>query len=294
MGTPRLGFIGLGNIGLPMARRIARAGHAPLVYDPLAERVATIVAEGGRAAPSSAAVAAECDVVGLCVRDDADVVAAMTGPDGVLAGAARGVIVAVHSTVRRGTVSALAAQAVARGVHVIDAGVAGGAIGADQGTLTVTVGGPADVVAQAQPLFGCFARRVFHVGPLGAGMAAKLCNQVMQYVAWAAAHEALALAAANGISQDMLEAVTESTGALAEPTRRFLSTSRRPAAERESAAFQEYLRGFAAIAEKDLGAALDLGTHAGVALPATERLLPLMRRIFGVVDATDTAGGASQ
>src|SRR5690606_17146906 len=135
--APRAGFIGLGNIGAPMAKRLVGAGLATAVYDAVPERVAALTAAGATAAASPRALAAASDVVSLCVRDDADVRAVVFGDEGVLAGAAAGAVVVVHSTVQPETVIAVGEAAAARGVGVVDACVTGGAAGAAAGALTV-------------------------------------------------------------------------------------------------------------------------------------------------------------
>lgn len=280
--APRLGFIGLGNIGLPMARRIAAAGLAPTVHDLAPAPVRTLVACGARAAASAAAVAAASDVIGVCVRDDADLTAVVLGADGILAGAAAGAVIAVHSTVQRSTVLTLGAAAAARGVALVDAAVSGGAMSADDGTLTVMVGGSDDAVARARPLLDCFAGTIVHTGPLGSGCVAKACNQIMQYVAWTAAFEAMELARAAGVDPAVIEQVTGASGVIGASTRRFLGLYRRPAAERAAAPFRAQMRGFVAIGEKDLNAARALAAEYGVALPAAEAALPLLARIYGV------------
>jgi 3-hydroxyisobutyrate dehydrogenase len=133
-------------------------------------------------------------------------------------------------------------------------------------------------------MLAAFASTIVHTGPLGTGAAAKLCNQVMQYVAWAAAYDALQLAEAAGLAPEALETITAATGVTGESTRRFFGMHRRPAAVRTSDAFQSHLRGFVAIAEKDLSAALALGRECDVALPTATGALPLMARIYGVAD----------
>jgi len=285
--TPRLGFIGLGNIGLPMAQRVAAAGLRPTVCDIVAARVGEAVAAGATAAATPAAVAAASDVIGICVRDDADVVEALQGKEGVLRTAVPGCIVAIHSTVRLATVLDLAAASATQGVRVIDAAVAGGAVGAAAGTLTVMVGGDGAAVAQARPLLDCFAKVVVHAGPLGSGCITKLCNQVMQYLSWQAALDAMQLAQAAGLSLEAMEEATRASGVLAESTRLFLGMHKRDPAVRNSPAFQAQLRSFVAIAEKDLRSALALAQEHGLQLPSTTMALTLMERMYGVDASSD-------
>lgn len=288
MSTPRIGFIGLGNIGLPMAQRIAAAGRSPHVYDLRREPIEAVVAAGGRAAASPAAVAAASDVIGVCVRDEADLDRALSGDDGILARAAAGTVVAVHSTVRRAAIVDLGARAAAHGVALLDAGVAGGAAGAAAGRLAVMVGGAAEAVERARPMFDCFAAAIVHTGALGSGCVAKLCVQTMQYVAWAAAAEALMVARAAGLSDAAFQAATEAAGIVSDSHRRFLGLYQRPDAERAAPAFRAQLGRFVELAEKDIDAALALGEEIGMTLPATAATRPLLARMYGLAsDAKD-------
>jgi 3-hydroxyisobutyrate dehydrogenase len=287
MSVPRIGFIGLGNIGAPMARRITDAGLAPTVYDLRAAPVRELVAAGALPASSPATVAAASDVIGVCVRDEVDLDAVLLAPNGILAGAAPGTVVAVHSTVRRAAVMALGARAAAHGVVLLDAGVAGGAAVAEAGTLAVMVGGPLHAVERARRMFECFAGVVVHTGELGTGLAAKLCVQTMQYGAWIATTEALALARAAGVSHDDVIAAAEAAGVISDSHRRFLGLHRMPQADRAAAAFQTRLGAFVAIAEKDIDAMLALGVECGVPLPTTAAVRPGVARMFGF-----TAGGS--
>lgn len=278
----KAGFIGLGNIGLPMAKRLATGGLETTVYDVVPGRDAQVT--GARGAASPREVAAASTVIGLCVRDDADVRAAMLGDAGVLAGAAPGAIVAIHSTVLPATVIEVAAAAAERGVGVVDACITGGAPGAAAGTLTVMVGGDAAYVERARPFFDCFAKKVVHTGPLGTGCKMKLCNNLMTYLAWTAAFEAMLLARAAGLPQEMLEEVTGSNGNLSDPMRAFLGLHKAPAATRNSEGFQTAMRGFVEIAEKDLAATLALARECGIALPGTATASQIMARVYGLED----------
>jgi 3-hydroxyisobutyrate dehydrogenase-like beta-hydroxyacid dehydrogenase len=280
----RAGFIGLGNIGRPMARRLVAAGLDTTVHDLQAEPVRELVAAGARAAATPRAVAAASDYLGLCVRDDADLRAAMLGPDGALAGAAPGAIVAVHSTVQPATILALAEAATARGVGVVDACISGGAAGAAQGSLTVMAGGDAAHLERIRPALAAFAKTIVHAGPLGSGAKLKLCNNLMTYLAWTAAYEATRLARAAGLSQEVFETVTRSNGNLTDPMLAFLALHKAPEATRRSEGFQATVRGFVELAEKDLAATLALARDCGVALPGAALASQIMARVYGLDD----------
>jgi 3-hydroxyisobutyrate dehydrogenase-like beta-hydroxyacid dehydrogenase len=280
----RAGFVGLGNIGLPMARRLPAAGLETTVFDVVPERVAAAVEAGAKAAGSPRELAARSDVIGVCVRDDADVRAVLEGEQGLLAGAAPGAVIAVHSTVQPATVVAAARVAAERGVGVVDACVTGGAAGAAQGTLTVMAGGDAALIDRGRPFFDCFAKKVVHTGPLGSGCKMKLCNNLMTYLAWTSIYEATMLARAAGLSQEVLEEVTGSNGNLTDPMRAFIAAHKAPDEVRRSDGFQKAMRGYVEVAEKDLAATLALARECGITLPGTAMASQIMARVYGLED----------
>jgi 3-hydroxyisobutyrate dehydrogenase-like beta-hydroxyacid dehydrogenase len=285
-GAPiRAGFVGLGNIGLPMARRLAASGLETTVFDVVPGRVQLLVEAGAKPAGSLREVAERSDVIGVCVRDDADVRAAVLGPDGLLAGAARGAVVAIHSTVLPDTVLEVGEAAAARGVGAVDACITGGAAGAAAGTLTVMAGGEPAHLERARPLLEAFARKIVHTGALGTGCKLKLCNNLMTYLAWTAAYEATLLARAAGLPQEVLEEVTRSNGNLTEPMVAFLGLHKAPETTRRSSDFQAMIRGFVEVAEKDLAATLALARASGVSLPGTALASQIMARVYGLEDA---------
>jgi 3-hydroxyisobutyrate dehydrogenase len=280
----RAGLIGLGNLGMPMAKRLVAAGFATTVHDLVPERVDELVAQGAVAARSPRELAALSDTVGLCVRDDDDVRAVVHGEDGILAGAAPGTIIALHGTVHVDTVLALGTTARARGVAVVDACVTGGAAAAAAGTLTTMVGGAPEDVERVRPVLAAFSKTVIPTGALGSGTAVKLCNNVMGYFAWTATYEAMVLAQAAGISLAVLEEVTRAGGHLTEAMAGFLHLHQLPESARHGTDHQARLRGFVELAEKDLAAALALARANGVALPGTGVCAQLMGRVYGLDD----------
>ena len=283
--SPRVGFVGLGNIGMPMATRLVDAGLPTTVLDLLPARVGELTARGARAAASPAALARAADVVGICVRDDAEVRTVVFGDDGLLAGAAPGTVLALHGTTLLETVLAVGEAAAARGVGVVDACITGGAAGAAAGTLTTMVGGaPADV-ERARPALEAFSKAVVPTGPLGSGTVVKLCNNLMGYLAWTAAFEGLMLARAAGVPADVLEAVTRSGGHLTDHMATFLRLHEMPDDARRAEAHQARLRSFVELAEKDLAAALALARRHGLALPGTALASQIMARVYGLEDA---------
>ncbi|MEU9450425.1 NAD(P)-dependent oxidoreductase [Streptomyces sp. NPDC048277] len=203
----RVGFIGLGSQGAPMARRIAGAGHETTLW---ARRPATLVPfadSGARTAGSPAELAAASDLVCLCVVDDADVEQVVTGPDGVLAGLRRGGVIAVHSTVHPGTCRRLEALARTSGASLLDAPVSGGGRAAQQGTLLVMAGGDPQVFAYCRPVFETYGDPVVHLGPTGSGQLAKILNNALFTAQLGLAADALGMGAALGLDRAALTRV---------------------------------------------------------------------------------------
>ncbi|MDT0267412.1 NAD(P)-dependent oxidoreductase [Streptomyces sp. DSM 44915] len=199
----RVGFVGLGNLGLPMAGALAADGWQLVAHDVAPERDIPAGAER----VSDIAELAACQALCLAVPDDAAVAGLLTGEGGLLTQLTPGAVVLVHSTVLPATARELAAEAERAGVSLLDAPVSGGAERAARGELSVMVGGPADVLGRARPLLDSVGNDVRHVGPAGAGAAVKLANQLMMFAALAGAHEALELAAAHGVAEEAVLAV---------------------------------------------------------------------------------------
>ncbi len=209
----RIGFIGLGSQGGPMAQRIVEAGYPttlwarrPASLEPFAGTTATVAA-------TAADLAADSDLVCLCVGDDADVAEVTGGENGVLSALQPGGVIAVHSTVHPNTVRRLANEALARGLSVVDAPVSGGGAAAAEGRVLVMAGGDTDVVEHCRPVFECFAKSVVHVGDLGAGQTTKLLNNLLFTAHVGTAASILELVAALGISADRFaQVISQSSG----------------------------------------------------------------------------------
>ena len=280
----RAGFIGLGNIGEPMAERLIAAGIPTTVFDVRESAMQTLSDAGAETANSCRELAAGSDVIGVCVRDDADVRDAVLGDDGALAGAAAGSVIAIHSTILPSTVLEVGAAAAERGVGVLDACITGGAAGARQGTLTYIVGGEKAHLERCRPAFESSAKQIIHTGALGSGAATKLCNNLMTYQGFLAAFEATLLARSAALSQDALEEVGRSNGNLNDQQLAFLALHKVPAEQRTSDSFQQMLRGFLDLADKDLRVTLAFAREHGVALPGTGLCQQVMARVYGVED----------
>ncbi|GAB3429573.1 NAD(P)-dependent oxidoreductase [Flindersiella endophytica] len=175
-----VGFIGLGIMGLPMARNLVAAGFDVVGYNRSAEKIERFVSSGGgRGASSIAEAVAGASVVVTMLPDSPDVEAVMLGSDGVFAHAAEGTLVIDMSTIRPDVSARLAADGGERGLRVLDAPVSGGEQGAIDGALSIMVGGAADAFEAAQPVFDAVGKTIVHVGPAGAGQTVKAANQLI-------------------------------------------------------------------------------------------------------------------
>ncbi|KMS75946.1 6-phosphogluconate dehydrogenase [Streptomyces viridochromogenes] len=200
----RVGFIGLGSQGAPMARRIVGAGHETTLWARRRTTLAPFADSGARTAGSPAELATASDLVCLCVVDDADVEQVVTGPDGVLAGLRRGGVIVVHSTVHPDTCRRLEALARTSGVSVLDAPVSGGGRAAEQGTLVVMAGGDPQVFAFCRPVFDTYGDPVVHLGPTGSGQIAKILNNLLFTAHLGLAADALGLGGTLGLDRTAL------------------------------------------------------------------------------------------
>ncbi len=176
----KVAFIGLGVMGSPMARHLAvKGGHDVTVYNRTAAKAeAWVAANGGRMAMTPAAAAEGAEFVFSCVGNDQDLRTVTIGPDGAFQSMAPGAIFIDNTTASADIARELAAAATARGFGFLDAPVSGGQSGAENGVLTVMVGGSAEDFARAEPVIAAFARMVKHLGPSGAGQLTKMVNQI--------------------------------------------------------------------------------------------------------------------
>ncbi len=196
----RIGWLGLGAMGGPMAACLARAGHQVHGYDIVPERAAALAAGGVAAASSIRAAVAGTELAAIMVATPGQLDQVLFGPDGAAAALPAGAIVLIMATVGPAAIQAAATELAERGITVLDAPVSGGVTRAAAGDLLIMVSGPADAVARAQPVLGTLARAAPVVGPAaGDGQRMKLVNQLLCGVHIAAAAEALAFAEALGL-----------------------------------------------------------------------------------------------
>jgi 3-hydroxyisobutyrate dehydrogenase-like beta-hydroxyacid dehydrogenase len=275
---PVVGFVGLGNIGGAMAQRLVSWPGGLVVHDVRESAVEPFVAQGASAAGDLADLAARCDVISVVVLTDAQV---RTVVSGLLPTARPGTVVALHSTIETGTAAELAALAAERGVHVLDAPVSGGAIGAAEGTLAVMVGGSREAYERAKPVFAAWASLVVHLGPAGAGTQAKLARNLLTFAGFAAAAEASRLAEAAGIDLRKLAAVVRhSDGVTGGPSAIMIRASTGPLPSDDG--LRPIFEHTRTLAEKDLGLALTLGEALDVDLPFARLALQTLAAGLGV------------
>ncbi|AHC27392.1 MULTISPECIES: NAD(P)-dependent oxidoreductase [Mycobacteriaceae] len=273
----KLGYIGLGNQGAPMAKRLADWPDGLIVFDVRTEAM-TPLAELGAQLADSVAHVAKADVISVTVLNDAQVrdVVAELGEH-----AAPGTVIAIHSTIEPGTAPELAERLAAKGIHVVDAPVSGGAGAADKGELAVMVGASEEAYAAVKPVFKKWASLVVRAGEPGAGTRMKLARNMLTFIGFAASCEAMALAEASGIDlQKLGRVVRHSDAQSGGPGAIILRDDTRPL-EPDHWLFDMFThtRG---LGEKDLSLALGLGEAVGVELPLAQVALQNLADGLGV------------
>ena len=196
---PKLGFIGLGLMGAPMARNLLKAGFQVTVHNRSRGPAEALAAQGATGAPSPREVAAASEIVFISLPDTPDVETVILGPEGVLSGGRPGLLVVDHSTIRPDAARVIAQRLEAAGIDFLDAPVSGGDVGARDGTLSIMVGGKEAALERARPALEAMGKTITHVGDSGAGQVAKACNQIMAGAQMVAMAELLVLAQASGV-----------------------------------------------------------------------------------------------
>ena len=278
----RVGYIGLGLMGKPMARNILKAGFPLVVHNRSRAAVDELVAEGAVAASSPAEVAAQVDVVITNLPDSPDVEAVALGENGIIAAAREGLIFIDHSTIKPETARHIAAVLGKKGVLCLDAPVSGGDIGAQQGTLTIMVGGPAKALEKAMPVLQAEGRAITHIGEAGAGQVAKAANQIMVAAQMVAMAELLLLSQKTGVDpQRVVEAIR---GGAAQCWTLDTKPPRLFAGER-GPGFKAYMM------LKDLDIVMDTARAYGMPLPSTAEHTQLYRAMLelGLGDLDNSA-----
>jgi 3-hydroxyisobutyrate dehydrogenase len=285
-----VGFIGLGDIGFPMAKNLVGKNFEVAVFDQRPEPMAKFSELGVTAAKSNQEVGERCEMIGICVQNDAQVEAVMLDDDGILRGAKPDTIVAIHSTVHPKTVRKLAEIASEQGVHVLDVAITGGAHVAEQKALCYMAGGEEQLVERCRRVFETSASKIVYAGELGMGMMTKLCNNLITYMELLAATESVLLARKAGVPDEAIDAVTEHNGVVTPAMRMFIPMRREADKFVDDKGFQDMMRIRTEIGEKDLGLAVECARELGLSLPGADLCQHLMGRVFGLVDPTGDRG----
>lgn len=256
----KVGFIGLGIMGGPMAKNLIEAGHELVLYSRTREKAEGLAGDGAEVAGSPKEVAEQSDIIITVLPDSPQVEEVLAGEDGVFEGVKEGALIVDMSTISPVVTRELAQQAQERGASMLDAPVSGGDVGAQQGTLSIMAGGSEEVFTRAKPLFEVMGKTITHVGPVGSGQTAKACNQIIVALNIEAVSEALVLGSKAGV--DPAKILDALSGGLA--------GSAVMEAKREKMLGHDFDPGFRVeLHHKDLGIALAAGREYGVPLPVT-------------------------
>lgn len=257
--THKIGYIGLGIMGKPMARNIMKAGYELVVHNRSRRSVRELVSEGAVEAHSPAEVADQVDVVFTNLPDSPDVEMVALGKDGIIEGAREGLIYIDNSTIKPASARLVGNKLAEEGVKMLDAPVSGGDIGAVQGTLTIMVGGEAEVLDKVMPVLRAVGKTITHVGGLGDGQIAKAANQIMVAAQMVAMAELLLLSQKAGADPEMVIKAIRGGAAgcwtLDNKPQRLFEGDRMPG-------FKAYMQA------KDLAIVMDTAREYGIPLPS--------------------------
>lgn len=275
----RVGFIGLGIMGRPMAKNLMEAGYDLVVHNRSPEKAEELAKEGATAAGSPREVAEGCDVVITMLPDSPQVEEVLAGENGVFEGVREGALIVDMSTISPVVTEELAEKAKEKDASLLDAPVSGGDVGAIEGTLSIMVGGGEEDFERAKPLFDVMGKTITHVGPSGAGQVTKAANQIVVALTIEAVSEALVLGSRGGVAPekilDVLGGGLAGNKVMEVKREKFLSHTFEPGFRSE-------------LHHKDLGIALAAGREYGVALPVTaivdQMLLTMKNKGWGGED----------
>jgi 2-hydroxy-3-oxopropionate reductase len=276
----KVGFVGLGIMGKPMAKNLMEAGYELVLYNRTPEKAQELAEDGeAEVAANPREVAENSDIIITMLPDSPDVEAVVAGEGGVLEGIRDGALLVDMSTISPVVTEELAEKVKECGASMLDAPVSGGDVGAIEGTLSIMVGGSEEDFDRAKPLFDVMGKTVTHVGPTGAGQVTKAANQVVVALTIEAVSEALVLGSKGGVAPETILDVL--SGGLA--------GNKVMEVKREKFLSHEFDPGFRSeLHHKDLGIALAAGREYGVALPVTaivdQMLLAMKKKGWGGED----------
>jgi 3-hydroxyisobutyrate dehydrogenase len=267
---PGLGFIGLGLMGWPMAERLLGAGHAVTVWNRSREKLTRAVEAGAKEAVTAAEVARAADVVFVCVTDDKSVEAVVFGEDGIAAAASKDKLLIDCSTIKPDACRRLAKRLRAEtGMGWIDAPVTGGVVGARAGRLVIMAGGEEAEIERVRPIMSAVSQSFVRMGPQGAGLVTKLCNQVINSCTKVVLSEMLLLARDGGIDGSRIPEALKGGSADSSQLQREVP--------RMVARDFDHPHGTAATMLKDLNIIRDFAQEAGTPMPVTALVNELCR-----------------
>ncbi len=271
----KIGFIGLGAMGKPMAANIVKAGFELTVCDLREAPCKALAALGARVVASPREVAEKSDIIEIAVVDDAQAEQVVTGEHGLIHGVRAGSIVAIHSTILPAMAQKIAARCRAKGVEVIDVPMSGGQKGAEERRLAYMAGGDAAVLEKCRPVFATSASHIFHLGELGMGATAKMLIQIVVCLNMIAAHESELLCDKTGLDfksfQEVLHVSSGQSNVL-DTWQRFKRPEEPEAVRRQRAD----------VFAKSLSPALELAREVGADVPGTALAQALLNRVLGI------------
>lgn len=274
----KLGFIGLGVMGRPMALNLMKHGHDMAVYARRAESAKPLVDEGARFCASPAEVAAHSEIVFTMVTASSDVEQVVLGDHGIVQGAKRGSVLVDMETISPTVARAIAVRLRVKEIDMLDAPVSGGPVGAQQASLSIMVGGEAAAFERVRPLFSCLGKTVVHMGPSGSGQMTKACNQLALLVTAQGAAEALTLARRSGLDPVKVREVM--LGGI--PSSRVLELFGKRMVDRDFSAGIE-----TRLYHKDLAIVLGIAHELGQGLPAAALVMQHVNAAIGSGWAND-------
>ncbi|MGZ8268767.1 MAG: NAD(P)-dependent oxidoreductase [Burkholderiales bacterium] len=274
----KLGFIGLGVMGRPMALNLMKHGHDMAVYARRAESAKPLVDEGARFCASPAEVAGQSEIVFTMVTASSDVEQVVLGDNGLVHGADRGCVLVDMETISPTVAREIAVRLRVKEIDMLDAPVSGGPVGAQQASLSIMVGGEAAVFERVRPLFSCLGKTVVHMGPSGSGQMTKACNQLALLVTAQGAAEALTLARRSGLDPVKVRQVM--LGGI--PSSRVLELFGKRMVDRDFSAGIE-----TRLYHKDLAIVLGIAHELGQGLPAAAVVMQHVNAAIGSGWAND-------
>lgn len=271
----KVGFIGLGTMGKPMAINIAKAGFDLMVYDIRQEPLSELSKLGAKVARSTKEAAEHGELVEIAVLDDAQVEAALFEESGVLAAAKPGTMVAIHSTVLPKTLKAIVESALARNIIIVDAPISGGETGAYEKRLCYMVGGSKESVERCRDVFATSGTEILHLGQVGTGTTAKIINQILVCINMLAMFEGVSIAEKVGLDLPLLQKVIHHSAGQSYMADHWFERIERVSQSPE--ALRHQWEGF----YKTLSVALECANDLGVFLPGTALTQQLLAKIVG-------------